>query len=62
VTRDDTWSRLKTGCWLGVAEMLALLLFALIPTPWNIFAGVVALLLLPFVLMAIYWRPPKRGD
>ena len=63
MTRDaDTWSRLKTICWLGAAEALGLLLFAAIPTPWNMFAGAVALLLLPFILMAIYWRPPKRGD
>jgi hypothetical protein len=55
-------SRFKTGCWAFVAEAVALLIAAAMPTPWSIFAAAVALLLFPFILMAIYWRPPKRED
>jgi hypothetical protein len=62
-TRDgNAWSRFRSLFWLTAAEALALFLGALIPMPWRVFAVAIALLLFPFILMAIYWRPPKRED
>jgi hypothetical protein len=56
------WARLKAHIWWIVAELLLIGLIVALPSPWAMFATALALLLFPFILMAIYWRPPKRED